>query len=330
MQIEENEIRQEATAKKDMSRAGIFFFLLMILEIPVSVIIALVQVLVSPSAGSLVSILMTQGYLLLGAVVFMLATKKKPGKDLYVKRYRLSSFFLTLVLLITTAPMASFLNVISQFFVKNEAGNAILDVTQTVPVWLGIPIIGCLPGVIEETLYRGIMFRAFRKRSLLTGVAISSLSFGLMHMNFNQIPYAIYLGIVFALVVEATGSIVSSMVMHMIFNGMNTLYLYVIPKLYEILGQYNAQYADFDLSKAMAEGTDPKQLMASAVMLFPIALGGVVLSVLLIKAIAHLNGRTISFKRTPEEQKENCAPVTVCLILGWIFCIGISIMNAVM
>ncbi len=38
--------------------------------------------------------------------------------------------------------------------------------------------------------------------------------FRTLHLNFNQMPYAVYLGIVFALMVEATGSIYTSMLMH--------------------------------------------------------------------------------------------------------------------
>ena len=194
MQLEENNVMdmtRTTEAKRSMKKAGVFFLLLMVFEIPASILIYLVQGMFPEEYSTLVSILMTQVYLLFGAIFYMLITKTKPREDLQVKKYRISTFFLTLVALITAAPMASWLNVVSQLFAKNTTSGAIYDITQNVPMWLGVLIIGCLPGFVEETLYRGIVYSAFKKRSVLTGIVVCALSFGLMHMNFKQVMYAI-------------------------------------------------------------------------------------------------------------------------------------------
>lgn len=317
------------SAKQAMKRAGLFFFLLMVIEIPVSILIAIVQGRFSAEYWTLISILMTQGYLLLGAILYMLITKTRFGADLQVKKYRISTFFLSLVVLITAAPMASWLNVFSQFFATNSTSTAIFQVTEKVPMWLGIIIIGCLPGFIEETLYRGIVFSAFRKRSILTGVVISALSFGLMHMNFNQILYAIYLGAVFALVVEATGSIASTMILHMLFNAINTSYVYILPKMYEWLGQYSEQYANVDMETLFNQTPTSAQLIPMLAVLTPFAIGGVVLTVLLLKAIANINGRPFSWAYIcgKREEVKQTKPVNIFLILGWIFCLVIATLS---
>ena len=218
-------IKDDRKVETAMKQAGLFFFILLLIELPVSFAIGIVQDQFDAQYATLISVLMTQGYLLLAALLYIKVTHKKFGTDLQVKRYKISSFFLSLLLLMVASPMASWLNVLSQLFAKNETSGAIYDITQNVPMWLAVLIIGCLPGFVEETIYRGILFSAFRKRSVLTGVIISGLSFGLMHMNFNQILYAIYLGIVFALLVEATGSSVSTMILHVQFNALNTSHL---------------------------------------------------------------------------------------------------------
>ena len=331
MELEQN-VSVDAAAKEtrsSMRKAGLFFFLAMLLEIPVAVIISIVQGLFPSEYETLISIFMTQGYLLLAAIVYCLIAKLHPVKDLQMKKYKISTFFLSLVVLITAMPMASWLNVFSQLFAKNGTSSAILSITQTVPMWLGVLIIGCLPGFIEETLYRGIMYSAFRKRSVLTGVVISALAFGLMHMNFNQMAYAIYLGIVFALLVEVTGSLVSTMVLHMLFNALNTAYMYILPKLYEFLGQYYAEYANFDLEATLNETPDKSQLiMVLAIYTVP-AIIGIVLTVLLLKAIAKINGRELTWayiKGNPEEVKQT-KPVNVCLLLGFAICLVFCILN---
>ena len=48
-----------------------------------------------------------------------------------------------------------------------------------------------------------------------------------MHMNFNQAAYAVFLGIVMAVVVEATGSLWGSVIFHMTVNIQNVLLMFV-------------------------------------------------------------------------------------------------------
>lgn len=332
MQLEEKDlgdVTRKASTKSAMKKAGAFFFLLMVLELPMSILVYMVQRSVPEEYGTLVSILMTQAYLLAGAVLYMVITKTRFREDLQVRKYRLSTFFLSLVVLITASPMASLLNVVSQFFAKNSTSGAIFDITKNVPIWLGILIIGCLPGFVEETLYRGVIFTAFRKRSVLTGIVISALCFGLMHLNFNQMLYAVYLGVIFALIVEATGSLVSTMILHMLFNAINTAYVYILPVLVKWMGKYSAEYASMDMETLFDTAPTNSQLIMTTAFLIPFAVGGLVLTVLLLKTIAKMNGRMLTMKsiRGRKEEMEGTKPVNVFLILGWIFCLVICIGN---
>ena len=320
-------IKDDGKVETAMKGAGLFFFVLLLIELPVSLAISIVQDQFDAQYATLISVLMTQGYLLLAALLYIKVTHKKFGADLQVKRYKISSFFLSLLMLIVASPMASWLNVLSQLFAKNETSGAIYDITQNVPMWLAVLIIGCLPGFVEETIYRGILFSAFRKRSVLTGVIISGLSFGLMHMNFNQILYAIYLGIVFALLVEATGSLVSTMILHMLFNALNTSYLYLLPKLYEILGSVSSQYANFDIEAELAKTPERGTLYTMLEALAPMAAIGVVLMILILKAIAKINGRDLSWKYPCSKREENGKPINMWIILGWIFCLVFAFLN---
>lgn len=316
-------------AKSAMTWAGLFFFLLLLFEIPASFAVAFMQGIFPGNYNTLISILITQGYLFLGAIIFMVITKKRFGRDLQVKKYRISTFFLSILVLIVASPMAIWLNLLSQLFAKNQTSGAIFQVTQNVPFLLGIAIIGCLPGFIEETIYRGIMFTAFRKRSVLTGIVVSALSFGLMHLNFNQILYAVYLGVVFALVVEATGSLLSTMLLHMLFNATNTAYVYILPKLYEWLGRFYAEYSNIDMEDVFETSASTQQILPMLVAGIPFAIGGIVLMYLLLKLIASINGREFSWEyiRGNRETTSETKPVNVFLILGWIFCIAMALLN---
>ncbi len=315
--------------QRDMKRAGLFFFLLMILEIPVAVVINMVQLRFPSEKETLISVIMTQGYLLCAAFIFILLTGKSFKNDLNIKSYKLSSFFLSFLVLMCATPMANWLNVLSQFFAENATGQAIFEITENVPAWLAIVIVGCLPGFIEETIYRGIMYSAFRRYSVLTGVVISALSFGLMHLNFNQMMYAIYLGTVFAFLVEATGSLVSTMILHMLFNAINTGYLYVLPKLLEIFRQLGMEEDGVTMEELLSKTPTNTEIMASLKILTPMAVVGLILTVLLIRKIADINGRTLTWESICEKNEtiQNAKPVNIWIILGWLFCIVISITN---
>ncbi|MDE6434075.1 MAG: CPBP family intramembrane metalloprotease [Lachnospiraceae bacterium] len=312
---------------KSMKRASVFFFLVMVFEIPMAMLVYKLQSIMPEEYGSLISILMTQGYLLVAAIIYLIVTKTSPMKDLRMKKYKISTFFLSLVVLVTSAPMATWLNALSQLFAKNETSAAIFQVTEMVPMWLGILIIGFLPGLVEETLYRGIMLTAFRKRSVLTGIVVSALSFGLMHMNFNQIMYAIYLGVVFALVVEATGSLISTMVLHMLFNGMNVAYVYILPKLFDYMAQYSEEYAGINMEEVMSAQPAKSQILAMLTVIAPFAVGGLVLTWLLLRVIAKINGQNLTWAALRGEKSEvkKTKPMNVFLIIGWIFCLALAI-----
>ncbi len=313
------EVKQTESMNTAMN-AGIFFLIMILLEIPISNLIHYVQNLVSEDYSVLVSVLCTQGYLLLGAVVYILHTKTDIKKEFRIQRFRLSTFFLSLVLLITASPMAMWLNLVSQLVVENGTSATIFQITDNLPYGVGIAVIACLPGFIEETIYRGIMFSAFRKRSVLNGIVVSALSFGLMHMNFNQMLYAVYLGIVFALVVEATGSIVSGMILHMLFNAINTSYLYILPKIYEVVGRYEGTSPEDALNATPTK----EQLMPMIDLLIPFAIGGLVLMVLLLIAIAKLNGRTFTWASLKEKKDETVKSVNIPLLVGWVICLIFS------
>lgn len=326
--LEENrEQDRRLDASKSMKRASLFFFLVMVLEIPMAMLVYQVQGVMPVEYESMISILMTQGYLLVAAIIYLIVTKTSPVRDLRMKKYKISTFFLSLLVLITSAPMATWLNAFSQLFAKNDTSVAIFQVTEMVPMWLGILMIGFLPGLVEETLYRGIMLTAFRKRSVLTGIVISALSFGLMHMNFNQMMYAIYLGVVFALVVEATGSLISTMVLHMLFNGMNIIYVYILPKFYEYLAQYSAAYADLDMEEILNAQPAKSEILTMLAVVAPFAAGGLILTWLLLKAIAKINGKTLTWAALRGEKSEvaKTRPVNVFLIIGWAFCLLLAV-----
>ena len=84
--------------------------------------------------------------------------------------------------------------------------------------------------VAEEMLFRWLVFLRIRDHmSRKWAIILSALAFGIFHGDVLQGIYAFLLGIIFAIILERTGSLLSSVLMHM---GAN-FYSVIMSKYYE-------------------------------------------------------------------------------------------------
>lgn len=86
--------------------------------------------------------------------------------------------------------------------------------------------------VTEEFLFRGVLLKSLSRYGNLFAAVISSLLFGIMHGNFQQMPFAFMIGLVLSYLVLKTGSIQYAILLHLINNTVSTVLLLVI-KQYE-------------------------------------------------------------------------------------------------
>jgi len=83
--------------------------------------------------------------------------------------------------------------------------------------------------VVEEIVFRGIVFPAFASRfGMGWGIAVSSALFGVIHLQgFNTVPF-IFLGVVFARLFASTRSLWTAIMCHALFNGTSLVLLYAL------------------------------------------------------------------------------------------------------
>lgn len=85
---------------------------------------------------------------------------------------------------------------------------------------LWVAVIGLLPGVIEEVLYRGLIQRGFMRRySPILSIVITSFLFALMHIDPPAMALALTLGLWLGFVAWKTGSIVLTVLTHILINA---------------------------------------------------------------------------------------------------------------
>lgn len=81
----------------------------------------------------------------------------------------------------------------------------------------------CAP-LLEEIMFRGLILSRLKKAMpAWVAILISSVLFGLAHGQILWFTYAAFLGVILCLVKERTGSILSTMLIHVIFNNLGTL-----------------------------------------------------------------------------------------------------------
>lgn len=99
-----------------------------------------------------------------------------------------------------------------------------------------------LPAFCEEFANRGMLLNGLKKLGYKKAIVISGLLFALMHLNVGQFGYAFIVGMFFAFICIATGSIVPGIIIHFLNNGIVEYFSFArvnnLP-----LGDYYAQFA---------------------------------------------------------------------------------------
>ncbi|BBF44377.1 CAAX amino terminal protease family protein [Lachnospiraceae bacterium KM106-2] len=184
------------------------------------------------------------------------------------------------------------------------------------PMAVGLLVVGLLPAICEEGVYRGIFYHEYRKVSIRKAIVVSGLLFGVLHMNINQFAYAVLLGMVFALVVEVTGSIISSVICHFIINATSVVASYHITQ----------EVASKQVNKAELISMLPAYVLP--------ALIGIAISIVLIRLMAMSEGRTEQLEeilnKTERTEKEKQKIITIPLALTILFCIILMIQAELM
>lgn len=203
-------------------------FLFMILAyIGISVLAAFL--LPSAADNILVSNLLIEVSIFIPILIPMLLSRERITDFLAFHKIKPGSVLMTALFTFLTMPLLSLFNVISQFWVENEVAS-MMDSYQVVnmsflPLWLSM---GVIAPVFEEVICRGGVYRSYRRSgSAFMAMILSSIVFACLHMNFNQAAYAVVMGVLAVLLVEATGSLWSSIIYHGLINGSNCLLMYL-------------------------------------------------------------------------------------------------------
>ena len=149
------------------------------------------------------------------------------------KRIRISSALLTVLYVLLLFPLVTFINSVSMLFVDNTIVG-LSEQILSMPMWQMFLSIGIFGPFVEEIVFRGFFLQSYQRTGRIIGsMILSSVLFGMMHMNFNQFAYGAAMGLMLSLLVEATGSVLSSFIAHATFNSIEVVLMYATSDLME-------------------------------------------------------------------------------------------------
>jgi membrane protease YdiL (CAAX protease family) len=142
----------------------------------------------------------------------------KSFKVFQAMRYIAGYYLILLGLLFALAVVATSLGVQVPSTPNNESGGTgMLRVMGS--FWLTLLLTVIVAPIVEELVFRGVLFPAIRKRyGLFVGIVASSLIFTLVHINPIQMISVLPLGIYLAIMYQRTGSIYPGMILHATWN----------------------------------------------------------------------------------------------------------------
>ena len=279
-------------------------------------------------------LMLNQVIIFLPSLIYLL-WRGNIAETIGIRRIPLVTVPLLVLLMILFIPLISLLNVISMFFAENLIGVTAEQILSGHSLALSIVMIALVPAIFEEILFRGIVYHdGYRQVNPVKGALLCGLMFGLLHMNLNQFMYAFVLGAVLCIVLEATGSILATMIMHFTLNSYSMVMLHLSNLLAE-----NEQIAEIIGEIGEDAEMTPEMLKDTLLSILPVAVAATVLAFVLLRKIAKICGREehlqalFTRRQEPvttweawdaEERKPGL--ITVAWVIGALLCIGMMVL----
>ena len=161
-------------------------------------------------------------YYFFGGTLFLLLMKRIPKSKPLSKKITIKEFI-------------SLLSVSVLFlFLGNYFGSFILDiidkifsVTQSpvvdsiigdVPIYIELPCIVFIGPFFEELIFRKTIIDSSRKYGSKEAIIFSAVCFGIFHGNFEQLFYALFVGLILGYIYEKYGKVIYTFIIHALIN----------------------------------------------------------------------------------------------------------------
>lgn len=272
-------------------KINVFFPIFIIGYVILSLLYGFITELIGVEIPYWLNCIISEGLILLTPIIYILVNHINVMKALPIRKLRPVDGLLSLLFGYLLIPTVLMVNGITMMFARNHLEEVTPVLTQY-PYLVQIILMAVLPPLVEEFIFRGLFYHSYRRNGVVGAALVSGLIFGAAHMNINQFCYAFLIGVVFALLVEATGSIWASVITHFAINTFSITVTKIITMTNANAITENAQNTESFRSLMAAEGAAYGASMVIAILflLFIVACS-IALAFCVYRKIAIRNGR---------------------------------------
>lgn len=313
--------------EKRIKRTNLFFLVLVILYLGFSFMMRYI------SNNIILHSCLVEFFLLCIGVIFLFCWKVNIKDYIRLRKVDFISIIFSILYGICLVPIVAVINALSMLFVENVASTSISEMLDQ-GFFVSFFAIAIIPAIVEEFLFRGIVYRGYRQARPIRGILYSAFLFGALHMNFNQFCYAFFMGIAMGVLAEVTDSLVPSMFVHCLFNGQTVCLMYLLKILMKVMDGVGGASISEAIESAGTTALTQKEVLSAMFVYLPFAIGGAALAIVLLIALAKRNHRynymmTWFSQEYREDRKQLPKPtiISVTFVLAVVICFGMCILT---
>lgn len=245
--------------------------------------------------------------------------KETLWQRLHFNNVKPSTFLYVLLFTWLSMPLTTLINAISMLFVDNTVAS-LSEFMLEIPFPIMLFLMAVTPAFCEEIVFRGVVYGGYRRGgNKFWAVILSGLMFGIMHMNLNQALYAFAIGILLALLFEATDSIVTTMLFHFIYNSQSCCLMYLMEAI-----------VPGTLAEASGMAVTSEELYMMISVYLVLAAIFTPLAICMLYKIAKNENRVTQLKETlPGRQEGKFKIATVSYILASVIAVGYIVFDII-
>ena len=162
------------------------------------------------------------------------------------------NIMLIIALSLLLQPLMMLFSAIASLFLPNPVTGMISELA-ILPLPIALIIVALTPSICEEWVFRGFVQSKYEDQPIVVAAVVNGLFFGMIHMNLHQFSYAFVMGIVFAVIVYYTRSVLSGVLAHFVVNATQYTLGYWAATHHITPSYANGTFYDSDLWPAIIE-----------------------------------------------------------------------------
>ena len=167
--------------------------------------------------------------ILLPVILLLRISRSDIKKSLRLNTVKPVNFLLVILAAIPVIILAAILGqLINLIFPISESYMEAMKNLVTVQergIWFSVLVIGILPGICEETMFRGYIINAFRKKGFWSAIVIAAILFGIFHLDLFRLLPVILLGIWMGFLTLKANSLYIAIFAHALNNSLAIVFV---------------------------------------------------------------------------------------------------------